>query len=344
VTKRYLDMEQIIKTVAKHPMSPDRCFVCATALNRKNKTREDAIPRWVQRRFGLMNQHLRLVNLSHIEYRHLKVPCCRSCNNEHLSRLENVVQEAVTNGFDATAMMPEITLYQWLAKVYVGLLYSGLFLPFDHKKADNTPILMPECLENVRILWLWLQLSLTNKRSVRAPGSVFLFRCFVPDDKKEQFDLLDDFFSDCIAIRLGEVGLVADFLDTRVHWNSMWPYLRKYQEVRLHPFQFREIAVKIFYKARLLDLDVEIDVECEDDDVIEVKLIPKPIDGSNSFRKWDYAEYARMLAHYTGIPFEKLFLPDGAVWTWLYDDSGKLIDITEKCADWEERWRNNFDV
>jgi hypothetical protein len=312
-------------------MSPDTCFVCAKVLTNKNRTKEDVIPLWIQRRFDLMNQYCNLLNNTDIQYKNLKIPCCNECNNEHLSRLEKIVQEAVTKGFEATLSLPEGYIYQWLTKIYVGLLYRELFLQVDRSQRNNRSITTPESLNNVKILWLWLQLSFSSKKAaLRAPGSVFTFQCYAPDRKEEQFDMLDDFFSDCIAMRVGEVGLVVDLLDNHLHWDSMWPYLKKYQAIKLHPLQFRELAVKIFCKARLLDLEIEIIAENKDDDLVEIKFKPESkVDGKNLFRKWDYEEYARMLSDYTGVPLEKIFFPNDKVWTWLQDKSGNLIDVTK---------------
>jgi hypothetical protein len=67
--------------------SGKRCFYCGQVL-RGNKTREHVFPQWLKRRFGLANQHLTLLNGSLIPYRQLTVPCCSTCHNVHLSKLE----------------------------------------------------------------------------------------------------------------------------------------------------------------------------------------------------------------------------------------------------------------
>jgi hypothetical protein len=200
-------------------MSPDTCFICAKVLTKENRTKEDVIPLWVQRKYELTNQHCRLLNKTYIPYRNLKVPCCDECNNGHLARLENIIHESLIQGLEATLKLPEGYLYQWLTKIYIGLLYRELFLPLDRKKPEDGSIATPDIFSNVKILWLWLQLSFSNKSATRAPGSIFLFRCFVPTEINLQFDLLDDALSDCIAIRLGEVGIVADLLDNHIHWD-----------------------------------------------------------------------------------------------------------------------------
>jgi hypothetical protein len=325
---RHADIGSIVATLAKHPLSRDSCFVCAEPLTEKSRTNEDVIPLWVQQRFGLINQRCNLLNNTDIQYKSLKIPCCNKCNNEHLSQLEKKVQTAVDGGYDATVALPSGYLYQWLAKIYIGLLYKELFLPADRKNPSSGAITTSDHFDNVRILWLWLQLSFTQNTALVSPGSIFIFRCLTPGLKEEQFDVLDDILTDCIAIRLGEVGIVADLLDTGIHKKAVWSFLNKYLKIKLHPFQFRELAVQIFYKASLLDLEIEVTVEEHGAGSGTITIKPKSTSPENSlFRKWDHIEYAHKLSYYTGRPVDQIISGD-SVWSWLEDASGNLIDVT----------------
>jgi hypothetical protein len=104
---RHIEIGNIFKTIESHPLSRDCCFVCAEKLTDKNRTNEDIIPMWVQQRFGLTNQCFNLLNNTDISYRKLKIPCCNKCNNEHLSKLERIIQKAIDGGYDTTVSIPE---------------------------------------------------------------------------------------------------------------------------------------------------------------------------------------------------------------------------------------------
>jgi len=82
--------------------SGKRCFYCGGLL-RGNRTREHVFPRWLQERFGLANQHLTLLNGTLIPYRQLTVPCCQTCNNVYLSKLEKRVQTLLFDSSIAAA-------------------------------------------------------------------------------------------------------------------------------------------------------------------------------------------------------------------------------------------------
>src|SRR6185437_5427329 len=110
-----------------------------------NRSDEHVIPRWVQDRFGLWNERLNLLNGSSIPYRQLTVPCCRTCNNVHLSQIENRVRSAVALGFEAARELDQKTWFLWLGKIFYGLLLREYFLKRD-RKSPRTGRIVPRSL------------------------------------------------------------------------------------------------------------------------------------------------------------------------------------------------------
>jgi hypothetical protein len=89
------------------------------------------------------------------------------------------------------------------------------------------------------------------------------------------------------------------------------------------------LAVQIFYKASLLDLQIEVTAEEQGAGSGIITIKPKSTNDENSlFRKWDYIEYAKKLSYYTGRPLDQIVSGD-SVWSWLQDESGNLIDVTK---------------
>jgi len=77
------------------------CFLCGVVLDPERDTDEHVIPRWIQERYELWTERLTLLNhttLNHttIPYRQLTIPCCVTCNNHHLGKIEMQVQQRVT--------------------------------------------------------------------------------------------------------------------------------------------------------------------------------------------------------------------------------------------------------
>jgi hypothetical protein len=101
----------------------NRCFYCGKRF-RNERSREHVFPEWLQTKFGLAYQSLTLLNGTTIPYRSLKVPCCKTCNNVHLSQLENRVKTLL---FERPVQETSQHLDQtfiWATKILLSIVYA----------------------------------------------------------------------------------------------------------------------------------------------------------------------------------------------------------------------------
>jgi len=327
VRTMHLTLEREILKAINHPLKEDTCFVCGCSLNEQTRTREHVLPRWLQRKLTLADAQVVLLNGTHIPYRQITVPCCKDCNGQHLSQLEQTIRTAVESGCSAVQEVPDCLLYQWLAKIYIGLLYKELFLPQDRVTPKKGSILQPEELLNVRILWFWLRQSLIRADLREAPGSIWTFRCLVPPQSLgDPFDMHDFHHPPTFGIRMGEVGLIVDFLDCGLLRKQMWPVTCDLQRLRLSPEQFVEVFVRLSYKASTFGLHVNVSVGLTDDGDEVLRFLPKStVPGEDDFMPWDEERYADLLAFHMGRDLPKVLLPDGRTRSWVYDGDGRQI-------------------
>ena len=93
------------------PFGREFCFLCGVELAPDRNTDEHVIPRWIQERYELWTQRLTLLNHTTIPYRQLTIPCCATCNNQHLGKIEMQVQAACDAGREAVLALPPLTLF-----------------------------------------------------------------------------------------------------------------------------------------------------------------------------------------------------------------------------------------
>jgi hypothetical protein len=317
---------KLLREVFEHPLDSSTCFLCAEPLTSETRTEEHVIPKWVQEKYNLWTERLGLLNDTSIQYRQLTVPCCTRCNNERLSRLESTVENAVSSGYDAVVALPKFTLFQWLAKIFVGLLYKDLLLPFDRSDRSAGNIIDAETLKRFSIIHLWIQMvNLTFEQGEveYCPGSSFLFRTQKPHTPKHQFDLVDMTLANCLAIRLGDVGIVADFLENGVHARIAGDSFTPYQNFALHPLQFKELAARIFYAATLIDMETDVEFYGSPED-FKIAFFWHPKENSSP-REWKNEEYAHVLANVMRFSEdEKVFDPTKGIWTCLHNQDGSI--------------------
>lgn len=283
---------------------PSTCFLCSSPLRSKNRSDEHVFPKWLQNRFNLWNQRLDLINLTGIPYRQLTIPCCKSCNNVHLSRIEDVMRHAVESGPAAVASLPPPTVYMWLSKIFYGILYRESLLRAD-RRGDRRPIIPKEALRELRLHHDFMQ---GIRRSLEfpfgIPGSIFIFGTTLPDRIEQQFDFLDNHRNLSIALRMGSVGIVCCLQDggitKRFHDHLRRPYYRKH---RLHPLQFREATAEVFYKSMLLESRSLYTVVEDSNKMAVITQNPRKV----SFCEWNWLTFCKMLAYYWDQQVEEIY-------------------------------------
>lgn len=233
-------------------LADDRCFLCGDHLTDSNRTDEHVFPEWLLHRVGLWNQSLTLLNGTTIQYRQLTIPCCSECNNVHLGELENEMQAAFGEGYDAVLALHPMRIFQWCAKIWYGLLFKELSLRADRRDTALGSIMTPEALEqfqthhiflqSVRLPWLFHEF---------APASVFVMKTHRYDVPQQNFDYIDNVITmngddpiraPLLALRCEGVAVVCVFEDlglTKEYFDGTLHYA---DGQTLHPYQFGEVA------------------------------------------------------------------------------------------------------
>lgn len=234
----------------------NRCFLCGILLDDTNRTDEHVFPQWLLRRCELWKQKLTLLNRTDIPYAQVKIPCCFTCNNIHLSPIEGRVGQAFREGPEAVIALDRTDLFVWLSKVYYGLLILELFLATDRADPKAGNIMVPEWVERLNMHHMLMQVARGVVRWPPSsfPASIFVFECQVPNDVRKTFDYSDSLYFPYLSIRIGSVGIVASLQD----WGSMEhtidiPMFNAGRRMALHPQQWRQIHAMGLYMVSLFD-------------------------------------------------------------------------------------------
>lgn len=246
--------QSIIKQFDRRKYTGSHCFYCGEKLRRH--TEEHVFPLWLQRRFKLQNQTIYLLNGTTIKYSQLKVPCCRKCNNEHLSGLEKRVARHLRLAPSSLKKQDLTDIFAWACKILVGIIYKERLLPNDRRQRRGGPILPKHlhdafAMAHLLIQNAHLEIEFSAEGKKRIPGSVFVYRVQSPKEVEMQFDFRDDVFRLAVFLRLGNRGVIA-IGDGGAVDIDIGDILRRDGKFNLHPVQFEELGALAFYKAGLL--------------------------------------------------------------------------------------------
>lgn len=312
--------EQIFDVFEKENFGREVCFLCGEKLNSKNRSDEHVIPKWVQDRFDLWNKKLELLNGTDIPYKKLKIPCCKSCNNNYLSELERKISLATLSDADALRVLDDKMIFQWLSKIFYGLLYREYLLPLDRTSPDSGPIIPKELLKEYKLHHLFMQSIRVPMEFNELPASIFIFD-IQNDQDVFDYDFKDDLNLMTISIKLGKIGIIAVLQDGGAQSNIFLDYSEKFFDSTLNIMQFKELTSIIFYKAYLLNRSPKYVITGDNDKIIVLQLPLKGISGVPIYNKWNQKNYAVYLSEVTGLPLEEVFIPPDKTISWLFDEN-----------------------
>lgn len=244
-----LDLSSLLPGFRRDHLNEDRCFLCGTALDSTNRTVEHVFPKWFQNRMNLWDKRINLLNGTSIPYRQLVIPCCTTCNSTSLAALEAEVEVATQSGRDGFLRLDETKRFQWLSKIYYGLLFRELSLLLDRTDREAGTIISAAFLEEFASLHMHLQsINYRTEFDPRVPWS-----CLVIDVHRYpvdyDFDYIDSIELPALAIRFDGIGIIAMLGDGGAVVSAYEDIWQSLDGVRMHPIQWDEMFIYAFFKA-----------------------------------------------------------------------------------------------
>lgn len=322
-------------------LDPDACFLCGGIPDQH--TREHVFPLWLLQREQLLDKSLTLLNGTTIRYSQLTVPCCPDCNHNHLARLEQIIERASARGVDALMTIPTPQVFQWMAKIFIGILWAELRLRGDRAEINGGPIISPEIMEEYATLHGHLQ-------SVRrpfifeepTPWSLFFSRLHRFDTDND-FDYKDDVLRLCFSIRFSGVGIIACLQDNNTQKELYGDYWEPFVGVPLHWQQWEEMWAKIAYRNTLLRRIPKYINMLPESDSQPVHILSLRTGGfapETMWDDWDQEAYANVLLFYMKrkapwLTIEDVFVPPDKVMSWLFKADGSInaVDVDGQTID-----------
>lgn len=307
------------------------CFFCGNPLG-ANRTVEHVFPKWLLHKHNLWNKRLNLLNRSSIPYRSLTIPCCSRCNNYYLGKLESRIEAAFQKGYSAVRKLPPETLYQWLGKIFYGILRKELQLRADIRNKNTESIIPKELLENLSSLHLFLQSIRRPFRFQKEPHFSSLVVNLHYECDSECFNFRDSLNPMVISMQSNNIGIIVSLQDGGLTRNTYGQYVAATRGRKLISLQFEELYAKIIYQNSLLTRVPKFITVANEDSNKAVTVHMLPLAGLSSapaLKKWKQVEYAAILTavlkhSHQDCTIEDIFTPPDKVMSWMQDSSGKL--------------------
>jgi len=296
----------------------DKCFLCGKDL-KNSKSSEHVFPKWLQHEFDLWDKEIKLLNDTYIPYQKLTIPCCKECNNEDLAELEAEIKTAFKKGYSGFLEIENIKIFQWISKIYYGLIFKELSLLIDRQNPSKGEIMTPELLKKYEDLHAFLQ-SIKNPINFQGfkPWSIFIVETIKYEDERK-FDYFDGLETFTFAIRMGSIGVIANLLDNGAQKQIGKEFYKDLKGVKLHSIQFDELVAKVVYYSTLMNRVPKYISFLPKEKKEETLIISLPLQGYTKtpiFDPWVTKDYAKILSVFWkkyGLKLEDIFIEPNKV-------------------------------
>ena len=297
----------------------NECFLSGQTVG--NDDRISAFPEWIMKRYSLHDKNLTMLAENVVKYSSIRMPCAPSVI-EKMNSLEEEIQKAFESGYDAVKELPEIKLFQWMAKLIYGVLYNDIVHGISHLRGkDKTFTLSPLLTKKFSNLHLMLQ-SMIRPMEFKnfVPWSISVMEL---NYSKDVFNYKDETKNINFSLGMNGFGIVACLQDNGENKKHHQDLLQKIGTTKLHAIQFEELCARFLYSNYLLNTSTDYSFDTSGDVVI-VESLPLPADNDAPlFGKWEDKTFSQVLANYWapwGFTSQDIYsFPDSPV-SYLIDD------------------------
>ena len=276
--------------------SPQKCFLTGRNIE-SDEEQIFVFPEWIMDRYSLRDKTLKMLEGSVLSHKNMRIPCHSNVIKEAIDPLEREIESAFTIGYDAVIKVPEERLFQWMAKIMLGVLYNDIGLEkrkFDLEGEKFTlPAFLQERFEKLHLILQSLVVPMEFKGTKLWSIKVFKIKI-----SKDVFNYKDDSTNLNFSLGMHDFGIVACLQDNgaiAIHERGI---VGKFLNKTLHPVQFEEICARFIYTNYLINIYAEYTIKSTEDNVV---LESAPLSGTNNtplFDRWDDDMFAQVLSLY----------------------------------------------
>lgn len=301
------------------------CFLTGKELQSEEE-RIQVFPVWMMRAFDLEEKPFKMLDESMVTYKKLQLPCSVEAAVV-LERVENEVERAMQQGYEAVKALDELTLFHWVAKILYGVVFNEIQVGVRQSVLSGEQMNFSQALvHKFRNLHAMLQ-------SVMLPiefehKNPFAIQVFPVANAPETFLYRDEINTLIFSLRMKDFAIIATLQDNGTNGVYHEEVLDKVAGRSLHPIQFEEICARYFYSAYLFNRLPEY-TYLETPEKVFVEPMPlndwtlKPI-----FDNWQVKTYGQVLENFWKpwgyTLFEIIKDPENPM-TFMMDTNGDFI-------------------
>jgi hypothetical protein len=242
-------------------------------------------------------EQIKLLNEQIVTFDAFYVPVHEQCYAEAVRPLDERIEKAFAEGYDAVLQLPEVDLFHWMAKLMYGIFYGEMASALRQKQLSGTGANMSQSLmSKFELIQFMLQ-------GIYRPVEFEQFKpwsiAIVPLAKNDMhFAFRDELNTGSFSLKFKDFGIVASLQDNGYGLKYHHDLLSHIRNMPLTDEQFEELAARFFYSSYLLNRKPEYHI-FEVDEVVYFDAMP--LEGMQSrsiYDEWKNDIYVQVLTNF----------------------------------------------
>ena len=316
----------LYKPFEKLNFSKNFCFLSGEKLQ-SSEEEITVFPTWLMQEYQLQGKPFKLLDESMASYGQMKLPCSSKVYDQFIEPLETEIQNAFSSGYDSVIKLPELHLFQWIAKMVYGVLFNEIRTGIIQQKEKNEDFILSQSLIH-KFSNLHLMLQSLNNSVIFEGNKPWCIQIVKLKSSKDLFNYRDEINTLTYSLGMKDFGIIACLQDNGTNAIYHKEILSKIGEKPLHPAQFEELCARFFYSNYLFNRLPEYNIMPTQD---AVYFEPMPLRGMSNkplFDFWQNKTYAQVLENFWKpwgiLLFEILKNPENPL-TYLLNKQQELI-------------------
>ena len=282
-------------------------------------------PEWLLEKYELREKPIKLLDEHIVNYGTINVPCSKGVARA-AEQLDDEMEAIFEKGFDEVRNLPEINLFQWIAKWVYGMIHFEILEAVrQQSRTGETPNFSQSLIHKFENLQYMLQsLILPVEFEGVKPWTICVFKVENPPDT---FSYRDEINTLTFSLRMQDFGIIACLQDNSSNRKYHQQLIGKIGEAALHPVQFEEVCARFFYSSYLFNRLPEYTI-LPTPEAVYIEAMPFfSTTGKPTFDPWQNKTYAQVLENFWKpwgiLLFEIIKNPEDPL-SFLYERGGDL--------------------
>lgn len=287
---------------------PDICFLTGKKLADSQKFTVPVFPKWLIERYHLENASLTMLEWNKMKYADMLLPASEEVAKS-IEALDTVTQKAFEQGYEAVIELPELTIFQWMARVMYGVLYQDFTYSISRRAAKGSDFQVSRLMEHKLKNLLFMLQSLI--RPVVFEGfTPWSMKCYRVNISKDILNYKDETHKLNFCLGMNGFSIAACLQDNGEVAKFNEDVLKAVGDATLHPAQFEELYGRFMYTNYLLRELPDYPMTEKEEGTLVFHLPEHPNKDLPKIATWQDEIFAQVLANMWepwGIPLKQIY-------------------------------------